>query len=97
MDKIEIAKRVDELNKASEAYYDTGQPIMSDAEFDHKFDELRKWEEETGIVLVDSPTQNVGAKLLDGIKAVKHTSPMLSLDKCHSAKEIIKFANDHKI
>ena len=97
MDKIEIAKRVDELNKASEAYYDTGQPVMSDAEFDHKFDELRKWEEETGIVLVDSPTQNVGAKLLDGIKAVKHTSPMLSLDKCHSAKEVIKFANNHNL
>lgn len=45
MDKNTIAARVEELNKASEAYYNTGQPIMSDAEFDNKLEELRQWEE----------------------------------------------------
>ena len=36
MDKFTIVSRIRELNKASEAYYNTGQPIMSDYEFDHK-------------------------------------------------------------
>lgn len=97
MDKFEIAARVRELNIASEAYYNTGQPIMSDAEFDNKLEELRQWEKETGIVLTNSPTQNVGATVLDNIKEVTHKTPMLSLEKCHSTEEIVKFANNHNL
>lgn len=97
MDKFDIAARVRELNRASEAYYNTGQPIMSDYEFDQKLEELRQWEEETGIVLSNSPTHNVGATVLDNIKEVTHKTPMLSLEKCHSTEEIIKFANNHNL
>ncbi len=97
MDKNTIATRVKELNKASEAYYNTGQPIMSDAEFDNKLEELRRWEEESGIVLANSPTHNVGAIVLDNIKKVTHVSPMLSLAKCHSAEEIKQFAKGHTL
>lgn len=94
---FDIAARVRELNRASEAYYNTGQPIMSDYEFDQKLEELRQWEEETGIVLSNSPTHNVGATVLDNIKEVTHKTPMLSLEKCHSTKEIVKFANNHDL
>lgn len=97
MNRVNIAARVNELNNASEAYYNTGQPIMSDAEFDNKLEELRQWEEETGIVLSNSPTHNVGATVLDNIKEVTHETPMLSLEKCHSTEEIVKFANEHKL
>lgn len=97
MTKNQIIDRVKELNKASAAYYNTGQPIMSDAEFDNKLEELRQWEEETGIVLTNSPTQNVGATLLDNIKEVTHKTQMLSLEKCHSVEEIVKFANNHNL
>lgn len=97
MNKFDIASRVRELNRASEAYYNTGQPIMSDAEFDNKLEELRQWEEKTGIVLSNSPTHNVGATVLDNIKEVTHKTPMLSLEKCHSIEEIIKFANNHNL
>lgn len=97
MDKNTIETRVEELNKASEAYYNTGQPVMSDAEFDNKLEELRQWEEETGIVLSNSPTHNVGATVLDNIKEVTHKTRMLSLEKCHSTKEIVKFANNHNL
>lgn len=89
--------RVEELNKASEAYYNTGQPIMSDAEFDNKLEELRQWEEESGIVLANSPTHNVGAIVLNNIKKVTHESPMLSLAKCHSAEEVKQFAKEHTL
>jgi DNA ligase (NAD+) len=97
MNRVNIAARVNELNNASEAYYNTGQPIMSDAEFDNKLEELRQWEEKTGIVLSNSPTHNVGATVLDNIKEVTHKTPMLSLEKCHSIEEIIKFANNHNL
>lgn len=97
MNKFDIAARVRELNRASEAYYNTGQPIMSDYEFDIKIEELKQWEEETGIVLSNSPTHNVGATVLDNIKEVTHKTPMLSLKKCHSTEEIIKFANNHNL
>ena len=97
MNRNQIINRVKELNKASEAYYNTGQPIMSDAEFDNKLEELRQWEEETGIVLSNSPTHNVGAIVLDNIDKVTHESPMLSLAKCHSAEEVKQFAKGHTL
>lgn len=97
MDKFNIKARVEELNKASAAYYNTGQPIMSDAEFDNKLEELRRWENETGIILSNSPTHNVGAMVLDNIKEVTHKTPMLSLNKCHSAEEVMKFAGNNNL
>lgn len=97
MNKSDIAERVKLLNKASEAYYNTGQPIMSDTEFDSKLEELKQFEEETGIVLANSPIHNVGAKVLNNIKEVAHKTPMLSLEKCHSVEEIIKFTNGHNL
>ena len=94
MTKNQIINRVEELNKASEAYYNTGQPIMSDAEFDNKLEELRQWEEETGIVLSNSPTHNVGYSVADELKEVEHNHPMLSLDKTKSVDELIEFIGD---
>lgn len=94
---MDIAGRVKELNEASKAYYNTGHPIMSDLEFDYKLKELKRWEDETGIVLSNSPTHNVGAVILDNIKEVTHKTPMLSLEKCHSVEEIEKFANGHDL
>lgn len=97
MNRVNIAARVNELNNASEAYYNTGQSIMSDLEFDCKLKELKRWEDETGIVLSNSPTHNVGAVILNNIKEVTHKTPMLSLEKCHSVEEIEKFANGHDL
>ena len=94
MDKFDIAARVRELNRASEAYYNTGQPIMSDYEFDQKLEELKQWEDETGIVMSNSPTHNVGYTIADELKEVEHNHPMLSLDKTKSVDELIEFMGD---
>lgn len=97
MTKNDIWKRVEELNVASEAYYNSGSPIMSDAEFDSKLKELKEWEEVTGIVFSNTPTQNVGSVVLKDIKKIIHKMPMLSLEKCHSTEEIKKFAVKHNL
>ena len=82
------------LNQASQAYY-SGNPIMTDSQFDTRLEDLRQLEKETGIVFSNSPTINVGAKILTELNEVTHSVPMLSLEKCHTVEELIKFAN-HK-
>ena len=85
------------LNDASEAYYNTGNPIMSDEEFDMRLEDLRQFEEEMGFILSNSPTQKVGAKVLTELNETTHSHPMLSLDKCHTVEELIKFANNKEL
>jgi DNA ligase (NAD+) len=69
---------------------------MTDYEWDNLYDELKKLEQETNIIYPNSPTQNIGYKVLDNIKKIKHNHLMLSLDKCHSEQELIEFANNKK-
>lgn len=96
MGKIDRIKQlVNELNKASDAYYNTGNPIMSDSEFDIKFKELQKLESETNFILSNSPTQRVGYAVAKEQKKISHEHLMLSLDKIHSVEEIREFIN-HK-
>lgn len=82
------------LNKASDAYYNTSDTIMSDKEFDKLLDELRSLEESTGFIMATSPTQNVGYEVKSKLEKVKHNHPMLSLDKTKSVDDVVKFLGD---
>lgn len=98
MDKVyEMKELIQTLISASEAYYNSGNTIMSDKEYDELFDKLKNIEQETGVIMSNSPTQNVGAKVLTELNEVTHKYPMLSLDKCHSTEEIIKFAKGRDV
>lgn len=80
------------LNEASKAYYN-GESTMTDIEYDKLFDELKSLEERTGLIYSNSPTQKVGATVLDHLtKKTIDIQPMLSLDKVHSAEEVVEFA-----
>lgn len=91
MDKLERIKQlIKELNNASYTYYNQ-VPIMPDYEWDKMYDELINLEEETGIVLSNSPTHIVGYLVADELKEVEHNHPMLSLNKTKSIDELIEF------
>lgn len=98
MDKIERMKElIHDLNRASDSYYGSGTTLMSDEEFDSKLLELKQLEEETNTVFPNSPVNRVGGTVLKNLTKVKHVTPMLSLDKCHSVEEIKKFAAGYDV
>ncbi len=87
---------VDRLNAAADAYYNGRAELMTDYEWDALFDELKRLEEQTGIVLEDSPTQNVSADDIAGQKE-PHEFAALSLAKTKSPAELVKWAEGREI
>ena len=84
------------LNKAGKAYYSESGEIMSNFEYDHLYDELKKLEEETGSVLSDSPTIHVGYETLSSLPKEAHEKPMLSLDKTKSVDTLVSWLGDRE-
>lgn len=94
MNKVErIKELIKILNHASDCYYNS-EPIMSDYDWDEKYEELKNLEKETNITYPNSPTQNVGYTVVDEIKKIVLDHPMLSLDKTKSSSELRKFAGN---
>ena len=91
-----IEELVTILNKASEAYYNGQDEIMSNYEWDAMFDELTALEEETGHILSNSPTQNAGYESTSGQKEA-HEFSALSLAKTKKVEELEKWAEDYPI
>jgi DNA ligase (NAD+) len=95
MDKVKrIKELVEQLNEYRDAYYNEARSDVSDAEYDRLFDELSELENETGVVYTNSPTQSVGYEVKSELEKVKHSHPMLSLDKTKSVDDLVKFAGD---
>lgn len=91
---IRIKRLIKQLNEYRDSYYNEARPIVSDTEYDRLFDELSELENETGIVYANSPTQTVGYVVKSELEKVKHSHPMLSLDKTKSVDDLVKFAGD---
>ena len=87
---------VTELNKASDAYYNGRSELMTDYEWDQRFDELKRLETETGTTLPDSPTQRVSEDTITGQKE-EHEFAALSLAKTKKTDELVKWAEGRPI
>lgn len=83
----ELVKYLNDCTKK----YDEGSPIISDKEWDDKYFELQKLEEDTGLVLGDSPTQTISYTVLNSLTKVTHNHKMLSLDKTKSIDDVEHF------
>ena len=94
MDKIKRLKELTEqLNHYRDSYYNNSESLISDKQYDDLFDELQSLEEETGIVMSNSPTKTVGYEVKSKLEKIKHSHPMLSLDKTKSTEDLIKFSD----
>ncbi len=97
MDKKERLKElVSVLNEASKAYYQKDTEIMSNLEYDKLYDELQGLEQETGIVLANSPTIHVGYEVLSELEKQAHPAPMLSLDKTKETAALVSWLGIHE-
>ena len=95
MDKVgRIKELTKQLNQYRDSYYNNSVSEISDKEYDELFDELKQLEEETNIVMTNSPTHTVGYEVKSKLAKVKHSHPMLSLDKTKSVDDLKKFAGD---
>ncbi|MCR5108976.1 MAG: NAD-dependent DNA ligase LigA [Lachnospiraceae bacterium] len=97
-DKIRsrIRELTDILNRASKAYYQGDNEIMSNYEYDRLYDELTELENMSGIIMSDSPSMKVGFEAVDELPKERHEAPMLSLDKTKSREDLRSWLNGHE-
>jgi len=91
-----VLDRIDQLRQQihyhNHRYYVLDSPEISDAEYDRLFDELSVLEMKyPEVITPDSPTQRVGATPLAEFQTIRHTLPMLSLNKVTSESEFFEF------
>ncbi|MBO5386916.1 MAG: NAD-dependent DNA ligase LigA [Lachnospiraceae bacterium] len=97
MDKTaRIKELVRLLNEASKAYYQQDTEIMSNFQYDALYDELVSLEQETGLILSNSPTVKVGYEVISELPKEAHPSPMLSLDKTKEVDALKSWLGDKK-
>jgi len=81
-----------QIRRHDRAYYVEDRPVISDAEYDRLFEELRELEAaHPDLVTSDSPTQRVGGEPLDKFETVDHDAPMLSLDSSQDEEALRRF------
>ena len=98
MNNIDLIKKLtNELLKYCEEYYNNDSPSITDMEYDIKFDELKRLEDENNFWLTNSPTRKVQGDVLPFLEKVKHSVPMLSADKSTNIADVEKFINDKKV
>ncbi len=96
MKKNKIKDLISKLNFYTKAY-DEGKPLISDAEWDKMYFELKSLEEETGIIYPNSPTQSITYDVKNELVKVKHDHLMLSLDKTKDWNDFLKYFKDETV
>ncbi len=92
----EVKDRIEKLRKEIEyhnyRYYTLNDPVITDQEYDVLMKELIDLEQKyPSLQSRTSPTQRVGAKIIDGFPTVRHPSLMYSLDNIYSFEELAEF------
>jgi len=88
----QIGQKTEQLNRYRHEYYNLNAPTISDSEYDRLYDELKRFEQESGCIMSNSPTQTVGYQVVSGLEKVTHTTALLSLDKTKSMENLVSFA-----
>lgn len=95
MDKIEKMKElIKEIEKHNYNYYVLDKPTISDKQYDDLYYALVDLEKETGMVLPYSPTQRVGAQVLEGFVKKRHEINLYSLNKVRDFEDLRQWVGD---
>ncbi len=90
--KIRIEELRKQIRQHDYSYYVLDRPVVSDRDYDHHFEELKRLEMEFPDLLApDSPTQRVSGVAVDRFEKIPHRMPMLSLSNSYSPEEILDF------
>lgn len=90
----EQLKSLIEYLNARTVEYDEGHPTISDSDWDKKYFELIKLENELGYTLSNSPTQNIPYEVVNALEKAEHTHKMLSLDKTKEIEDVVAFVGN---
>lgn len=90
-----IETLIEKLNYAT-SKYDTGNPIMSDEDWDNLYFELVSLELESGIYLPNSPTQRIHYAVVNQLEKIEHNHKMLSLEKTKEIDELNTFIGNQE-
>ena len=87
-----ILKLRQQIEEHNYQYHVLDDPIISDAEYDRLFKQLKTLEDtHPELITPDSPTQRIGSAPLKEFSQVQHDVPMLSLENAFSEENIIAF------
>ncbi|MDB4339045.1 NAD-dependent DNA ligase LigA [Rubripirellula sp.] len=89
----ELVERVEslreEIRSHDHRYYVDAAPAISDLEYDHLLEELKRHETQYPALLTsDSPTQRVGDAPVEHLEQVTHRVPMLSIDNTYQPEDL---------
>jgi len=91
-DKINTLR--EQINQHNSHYYTHDDPVITDAEFDKIFLQLKTLESANPtLIRADSPTQKVGGIVLENFTKVSHAVPMLSLDNVFNSEDLSDFVD----
>src|SRR5699024_10604074 len=92
MIKEKIENLRDFIREHNYNYHVLDKPVISDYEYDAKFNELIKLENEHPEYFdANSPTQKIGGEVLDSFNKVRHEYPMLSLGNAFTYEDLLNF------
>lgn len=87
-----IRELTDLLNRYRQEYYTNDAPSVSDSHYDSLYQELLALEKAyPNAVLPNSPTLEVGGKLLEGFEKYQHQYPLFSLQDAFSREDLLLF------
>ncbi len=87
-----VARLRDDIIFHQHCYFVLDDPVIPDTEFDRLFQQLVELEKQyPSLIVLDSPTQRVGARPLSEFRNARHSVPMLSLENAFDEQQVINF------
>ena len=90
--KKQYLKKISDLRKHNQAYYDKSAPLIADTDYDKLKNDIINYEKKYKFLKnQNSPSLLVGFRPSKNFKKIKHKVPMLSLSNAFDEEDLINF------